>query len=37
MAPITHPIEKRLMNAPIRAARLSGKLRGIMEAAESAP
>ena len=33
----TNPMEKRLMKAPSRAARLSGKLSGIIEAGESAP
>lgn len=37
MALMTKPMLKRLMNAPSKAARLSGKERGIIEAAESAP
>src|SRR5947207_1560373 len=36
-APITNPIEKRLMNAPSNAARLSENSNGIMLAADRAP
>jgi len=36
-APMTKPMAKRLRNAPVNAAALSEKDRGIIEAAESAP
>ena len=36
-APITNPMEKRLMNAPSRAALLSGNVSGSIEAADNAP